>query len=121
MVLLCVAGFRIAVTLACSAVDINPRLICCPRYVYCLETEGAPDYFPFCKCEFINVEGLASAERLLEWESGRLYPLVLSFLLAAAQNKNPDAGLKAQLSALLTVLGTSIMSILNTQHLGADL
>jgi hypothetical protein len=48
---------------------------------------------------------LARVERLLEWEAGSLYPLVLAFLQAAAQNKAPDSGLKAQLSSLLTVLG----------------
>ena len=48
---------------------------------------------------------LAIAEPLLEWEAGRLYPLLLSFLQAAAQNKTPDPSLKSQLSALLTALG----------------
>jgi hypothetical protein len=48
---------------------------------------------------------LGSVEPLLEWEAGRLYPLLLSFLQAAAQNKTPDAGLKSQLSTLLTAIG----------------
>jgi hypothetical protein len=54
----------------------------------------------------ICIAGLATAERLLEWEANSLYPVILACLQAATLNKSPDTSLKSQLLSQLTALGT---------------
>ena len=48
---------------------------------------------------------LASAEKMISWESEVLYPLCHSYLLSAYQNKNPDPTTKTKIFAALQSLG----------------
>jgi methionyl-tRNA synthetase len=79
-----------------------------------LEVQGSRFFLPAPAAIFILQEAgllsdkeVSSCSGLIEWESGTLYPTCLSFLQAAAINKNPDTSLKSSLSSALTFLAES--------------
>jgi len=60
----------------------------------------------------LTQQELASAEKMLSWESEVLYPLCHSYLLSAYQNKNPDPITKTKIFAALQSLGNKFEKFL---------